>query len=72
MFVLWKNDPYLASFGVRYFDGALAEQCFEYGECTGAQNDGTTFFPGLTCNTTNLQCGVQQFATAGKWVRART
>jgi hypothetical protein len=68
MFVLWKNDPYLASLGVRYFDGALAEQCFEYQECTSAQNDGTTFFPGLTCDTTTLQCGVQQFATAGKWV----
>lgn len=68
LFVLWKNDPDLASFGVRYFDGALSEQCFAYQECTAAQNDGTTFFPGWTCNTTTFPCGVQQFALAGKWV----
>jgi hypothetical protein len=68
MFVIWKNDAALASFGVRYFDGALAEQCFEYEECTTAQNQGTTVFPGLTCNSSTFKCGVQQFATAGKWV----
>ncbi|MHB8691872.1 MAG: endo alpha-1,4 polygalactosaminidase [Solirubrobacteraceae bacterium] len=68
MFVLWKNDPYLASFGARYFDGALSEACFEYGECTAGRLDGTTFFPGLTCNTSSLRCGVAQFASAGKWV----
>jgi hypothetical protein len=68
LFVLWKNDPYLASFGKRYFDGALSEQCFTFEECTAAQNDGTTFFPGLTCNTTTNPCGVAQFASAGKWV----
>jgi hypothetical protein len=65
---VWKNDPYLASFGERYFDGALSEQCFAYEECTAAQNDGTTFFAGMTCNTTTSPCGVQQFASAGKWV----
>jgi hypothetical protein len=68
LFVLWKNDPLLASFGVRYFDGALSEQCFAYEECTAAQNDGYTFFPGLTCDTTTMPCGVAQFAAAGKWV----
>ena len=68
LFVLWKNDPYLASFGVRYFDGALSEQCLAYQECTTQQNDGTTFFPAMTCNTSSLQCGVAQFAAAGKWV----
>jgi hypothetical protein len=68
LFVLWKNEPFLASFGNRYFDGALSEQCFEYQECTSAQEDGTTFFPGLTCNTTSYPCGVAQFVTANKWV----
>lgn len=68
MFVLWKNDPYLASFGLRYFDGALSEQCFEYRECTAGQNAGITFFPGMRCNMTSLKCGVAQFAAGGKWV----
>ena len=68
MFVLWKNDPYLASFGERYFDGALSEQCFSFRECTARQNDGIRFFPGMRCNMTSLRCGVGQFAAAGKWV----
>lgn len=68
MFVLWKNDPYLASFGERYFDGALSEQCFSYRECTARQNAGIRFFPGMRCNMTSLECGVAQFAAAGKWV----
>lgn len=68
MFVLWKNDPYLASFGERYFDGALSEQCFSYRECTARQNAGIRFFPGTRCNMTSLKCGVAQFAAAGKWV----
>lgn len=68
MFVLWKNDPYLASFGVRYFDGALSEQCFQYRECTTGQNAGIRFFAGMRCNTTSWKCGVAQFAASGKWV----
>jgi hypothetical protein len=68
LFVLWKNEPFLASFGNRYFDGALSEQCFEYQECTSTQLDGTAFFPGLTCDATSYQCGVAQFAAASKWV----
>jgi hypothetical protein len=68
MFALWKNDPYLASFGLRYFDGALSEQCFSYRECSASQNAGIRFFSGMRCNTTSLKCGVAQFAAAGKWV----
>jgi hypothetical protein len=68
MFVLWKNDPYLASFGNRYFDGALSEQCFSFRECSAKQNAGITFFPGMRCNMGSLKCGVAQFAAAGKWV----
>ncbi len=55
MFVLWKNDPYLASFGLRYFDGALSEQCFSYRECTASQNAGIRFFPGMKCNRDFVQ-----------------
>jgi hypothetical protein len=68
MFVLWKNDPYLASFGERYFDGALSEQCYQYEECTARQNAGIRFFKGLRCDTATLPCGVAQFAAVGKWV----
>ncbi len=68
MFVLWKNDPYLASFGERYFDGALSEQCFQFRECTTQQTAGVSFFPGMKCNTTSWKCGVAQFAGASKWV----
>jgi hypothetical protein len=63
LFVLWKNDPLLASFGVRYFDGALSEQCYSFQECTPAQEAGSQ-----GCNLTTNQCGVALFATAGKWV----
>lgn len=63
-----ENDPYLAAFGKRYFDGALSEECFKYQECTATQTDGTSYFPGSGCNTTTNPCGVAQFAAAGKWV----
>lgn len=61
MFVLWKNDPYLASWGVSYFDGAISEQCYQYQECTPAQNAGSN-----GCGTDS--CGVALFQSAGKWV----
>jgi hypothetical protein len=63
LFVLWKNDPLSAGFGVRYFDGALSEQCYSFAECTTAQENG---FRG--CNLATNKCGVQVFADAGKWV----
>jgi hypothetical protein len=33
MTVLWKNSPLLASWGVRYADGAVVEECYTYGGC---------------------------------------
>jgi hypothetical protein len=63
MFVLWKNDPYLASWAVPYFDGAISEQCYQYTECTPQQNAGAN-----GCNLTSHPCGVSAFTTAGKWV----
>lgn len=63
MFVLWKNDPYLASWATHYFDGAISEQCYQYTECTPSQNAG---FDG--CDTTTDPCGVSVFTSAGDWV----
>jgi hypothetical protein len=33
MTVLWKNAPELASWGVRYTDGAVVEECYVYHQC---------------------------------------
>jgi Glycoside-hydrolase family GH114 len=33
MTALWKNSPLLASWGVRYTDGAVVEECYTYGGC---------------------------------------
>lgn len=63
MFVLWKNDPYLAGWAVDYFDGAISEQCYQYAECTPQQNNGAN-----GCNLTGHPCGVSVFTAAGKWV----
>jgi hypothetical protein len=33
MTALWKNSPLLASWGTRYADGAVVEECYTYGGC---------------------------------------
>jgi hypothetical protein len=33
MTVLWKNAPELATWGVRYTDGAVVEECYVYHQC---------------------------------------
>ena len=33
MTVLWKNSPYLSSWGRRYTDGAVVEECYVYDKC---------------------------------------
>jgi hypothetical protein len=63
LFVLYKNDPLSTSFGVKYFDGALSEQCYQFSECTPQQESGTD-----GCNLTTDPCGVRVFSDAGKWV----
>ncbi len=63
LFVLWKNDPYLAGWATSYFDGALSEQCYQYAECTPQQNAGAN-----GCNLSTHPCGVSLFEAAGKWV----
>ena len=35
MTALWKNSPLLASWGARYTDGAVVEECYTYGGCPG-------------------------------------
>jgi hypothetical protein len=64
MFVIWKNNDEDTSFGVRYFDGALSEQCYSFTQCTPQQevNNGA---PG--CDLIQNPCGVQVFADAHKW-----
>jgi hypothetical protein len=63
MFIVWKNNDVLTSFGNRYFDGALSEQCYTIFTCTPAQDDGNE-----GCNLTTNPCGVTVFSSAGKWV----
>jgi endo-alpha-1,4-polygalactosaminidase (GH114 family) len=63
LFVIYKNDPLSTFFGVRYFDGALSEQCYAFNECTPSQESGLA-----GCNDTSNRCGVQVFSDAGKWV----
>lgn len=66
MTVLWKNEPYLTYWAVSRFDGALNEQCYEYTECTAAQDAGSSSNP--ACNTTDKKCGYDDFVTDGMFV----
>jgi hypothetical protein len=76
MTALWKNSPYLSSWGRQYTDGAVVEECYVSQDCTAAQLQGSTQY-GITC--TSLQqpapCGWTDFTTdktghqpTGKWV----
>jgi hypothetical protein len=49
MTVLWKNTPGLTSWGVRYSDGAVVEECYTYHECFAAWQRGTRQ-DGITCS----------------------
>jgi hypothetical protein len=74
--VLWKNAPSLASWGVRYADGAVVEECYTYGGCFSASQRGTTQ-DGITCSALHgpTPCGWDVFTAdhtarqpTGKWV----
>jgi hypothetical protein len=76
MTALWKNSPYLSSWGRQYTEGAVVEECYVSQNCTAAQSQGSTQY-GITC--TSLQqatpCGWTDFTTdktrrqpTGKWV----
>jgi hypothetical protein len=66
MTVLWKNEPYLTYWAASRFDGALNEQCYEYMECTAAQDAGSSSNP--ACNTADKKCGYDDFIAAGMFV----
>jgi hypothetical protein len=76
MTVLWKNSPYLTSWGRHYADGAVVEECYLSHDCLAAQLEGSRQY-GITC--TGLRggtpCGWDDFTTdltphqpTGKWV----
>jgi hypothetical protein len=76
MTALWKNSPYLSSWGREYSDGAVVEECYLSKACFAAQFAGSSQY-GITC--TSLQgatpCGWDDFTTdmtrhqpTGKWV----
>jgi hypothetical protein len=76
MTALWKNSPYLSSWGRQYTEGSVVEECYVSQACTAAQFHGSTQY-GITC--TSLQgatpCGWTDFTTdktaeqpTGKWI----
>jgi hypothetical protein len=73
---LWKNSPYLSSWGREYADGAVVEECYLSKACTAAQLAGSRQY-GITCTSLSggTPCGWDDFTTdvtsrqpTGKWV----
>ena len=73
---LWKNSPYLSSWGRQYADGAVVEECYLSKACTAAQLAGSSQY-GITCTSLGgaTPCGWDDFTTdvtseqpTGKWV----
>jgi hypothetical protein len=76
MTALWKNSPYLSSWGRQYTEGAVVEECYVSQNCTAAQSQGSTQY-GITCASLQqaTPCGWTDFTTdktrqqpTGKWV----
>ena len=76
MTVMWKNSAYLSSWGRRYTDGAVVEECYVYNECFSANQAGTSHL-GINCTAVGgaTPCGWDDFTTdttanqpTGKWV----
>ncbi len=76
MTVLWKNSAYLASWGRRYTDGAVVEECYTFSPCFSTGFAGQTHL-GVTCTALSgpTPCGWDAFTTdvtpqqpTGKWV----
>jgi hypothetical protein len=76
MTALWKNSPYLSSWGRQYTEGAVVEECYVSADCTAAQLQGSRQY-GITCTslTAGTPCGWTDFSTdktrqqpTGKWV----
>jgi hypothetical protein len=73
---LWKNSPYLSSWGRDYADGAVVEECYVGQACFAAQLKGSTQY-GITCTALSgaTPCGWDDFTAdvtkhqpTGKWV----
>jgi hypothetical protein len=73
---LWKNSPYLSSWGRQYADGAIVEECYLYHDCLASQYQGSSQY-GITCTALHgpTPCGWDDFTTdvtseqpTGKWV----
>jgi hypothetical protein len=58
MTALWKNSPYLSSWGRQYTDGAVVEECYVSHACFAAQFQGSRQY-GLTCTAVHgaTPCG---------------
>jgi hypothetical protein len=76
MTALWKNSPYLTSWGRHYTDGAVVEECYVSQDCFAAQFHGSSQY-GITCTSLRggTPCGWDVFTTdvtarqpTGKWV----
>ena len=73
---LWKNSPYLSSWGRHYADGAIVEECYLYKQCLASQLRDSKQY-GITCTALHglTPCGWDDFTTdrtrvqpTGKWV----
>jgi hypothetical protein len=73
---LWKNSPYLSSWGREYADGAIVEECYLNHACFAAQFKGSAQY-GITCTALSgaTPCGWDDFTAdvtrhqpTGKWV----
>ena len=73
---LWKNSPYLSSWGREYADGAIVEECYLDHACFASQLKGSSQY-GITCTALSgaTPCGWDDFTTdatreqpTGKWV----
>ena len=73
---LWKNSPYLSSWGREYADGAIVEECYLDHSCFASQLKGSSQYA-ITCTalTGATPCGWDDFTTdvtrdqpTGKWV----
>ena len=73
---LWKNSPYLSSWGREYADGAIVEECYLDQACFASQLKGSSQY-GITCTALSgaTPCGWDDFTTdmtreqpTGKWV----
>ena len=76
MTALWKNSPLLSSWGRRYTDGAVVEECYVGHGCVASQLAGQSNY-GITCTALSgpTPCGWDDFTTDvsarqpnGKWV----